>query len=529
MKRYLILILSLCCLFNNVYGQTPSAAIDSLIKFEIIAAKQRPVLLKALQNKGYPSQRVAILGGLHGFMLQKTFHIDPYKTGIIDIYDNKHINKKIQDSINTSLLVLLEKIRRAGLLTSRVYSSTLKGIDSDQYMMDVQLTGHLAEMSSRLEWLAPSKLIPVAEELHKNGIVSDSSFWRLEDDIRENKIESASQLNGYCKFNRTFNPEKYSDGPEVWLEQIHRDIAAMLPGLNFTNFSYTTIPDTGFSIGGVPGVRFKVSLTCNGRTYKHTSIPFNFRNKQGKILFDDNLGGDFHRIFNKILADEQSPYRLHLVMFSRPDGGDNYRRFTLIALQGEQAEIFMKEPCMSYMFLSMENYDNTLTSASIDSAIAGWKSIGLFAHLSEAEINQAIEDAAADEVLSINYLLTKFPAVTYSLNSAMMSPHYTYRDLLTHLAKITHGAFNPTNIRQRKVKSGVIIQYTAKGKIHTFMFSSEYAWMDVKFPAFVKGLGRENSLPGKFYPLRFEGSFVYLTTQQHEYISTHHLLDLGQE
>src|SRR5260221_4671559 len=205
-------------------------------------------------------------------MLQKTYHVDPHRTGIMFSYSGRSLNKKSQDSINTSLRMLLEKINKAGLLTDRVYTYTLKGIDSGRYVAEMQLIGYLTEMSSRLEWLAPDRLLPVAEQLHKNGIVSDSSFLQLKNDTRNGIIESAFQLNNYCKLDRTFDLTKYPDDPDLWLEQLHRDIASIVPGLDFTNFSYTTIADTSFSIRGI---RFNVSLVCNGHIYKYTSLAFN--------------------------------------------------------------------------------------------------------------------------------------------------------------------------------------------------------------------------------------------------------------
>lgn len=283
MKHYLIILFFFCGLFNRVYGQSASAAIDSLIKFRVITTQERPAMereLKYIRDKGHANYRVAILGGLENILLQKTFHIDPHKTGISYSYSNEHINKKNQDSINTSLRVSLRKIKRANLLTERVYIYTLESIDSGRFVVELQMIGSLTEMSSRLEWLAPNRLLPVAEQLHKNGIVSDSSFLRLKDDINNGKLESAFQLNNYCKHDRIFDMAKYPDDPNVWLEQMHRDIASILPGLDFTDFSYTEIPDTSFSIPWV--VRFKVILTCNGRIYKHISLPIsNYRNPRG--------------------------------------------------------------------------------------------------------------------------------------------------------------------------------------------------------------------------------------------------------
>jgi hypothetical protein len=83
MKRCLIILITFCSLFNSSYGQSSSAAIDSLVKFHVITAKERPVLEKELKETGAASYRAAILGGLEEIILQKTFHVDPRRTGII--------------------------------------------------------------------------------------------------------------------------------------------------------------------------------------------------------------------------------------------------------------------------------------------------------------------------------------------------------------------------------------------------------------------------------------------------------------
>jgi hypothetical protein len=525
MKRYLIILIIFCTLFNKAYGQSPSSSIDSLIKYGIVTTKERPIMENELKDMGHASYRVAILGGLENIILQKTYHIDPHRIGVFFSYSNEHVNKKSQDSINMSLRVLLEKIKKANLLTDRVYTFALKSIDSGRYIVELQMIGSLTEMSSRLDWLAPNRLLPIADELHKNDIVSDSSFLRLKDDINNGKIESAFQINDYCKHDRIFDLAKYPDDPNVWLEQMHRDIASILPGLDFTDFKYTEVPDTSFSI---PGIRFKVSLTCNGHTYKYISLAIsNYRSKQRKITPKDIFVEDFYRIFNKVLTDQQSPFRLHSIMFSRPAANDDLRRFALIALKGEQSDVFIKEPAMSYMLVSMDGYDSTLTSAKIDNTIAGWRKMGLFAHLSNTEVNKAIDDAQAADPFSTSNLLSNFPDVIYNLHDALTGSRRPYNKLLIQLSKITHGAFNPTKIVQIKLGRCLKRQYLSKGKIHSYIFPTAYGWLDVKFPAFMKDLSRENTLPGNFYQLLYDDSVIYLTKQQYNYAIENKLLSFA--
>jgi hypothetical protein len=526
MKRYLIILVTFCGLFSSVYGQSPSAAIDSLVKYKVITGKERLVLEKELRaNKHYDSYRVAILGGLTDIMLQKTFHINLHKTGIFYSYSKGYLNNKTRkDSTIRSLRILLGKIKKANLLTDRVYTYTLNGIDTGHFVADVQLMGHLAEMSYRLEGLSPDKLLPLAHLLHKNNIISDSSFLQLKNDISHGKIESAFQLNDYCKLDHIFDMTKYPDDPDVWLEQLHHDIASMLPGVTFSNFSYTTIPDTSYTI---PGARFKVSLTCNGRIYQHTSLAINTFRKQEKISPKDIVAADFYRIFNKILIDQQSPLQLHSIMYTNA-AGDNLRHHALIALNEEQAGVFMQKSAYSFMLISMDEYDSRLTSARVDSATAGWRNMGLFAHLSSAEISKAIDDVQADNLFSINSLLKNFPDVLYSLNDSWDNPHpprYPYADLLSNFAKITRSKFTPQQITQQKVKGGIKLQYLSGAKVHSYTFRTANGWMDAQFPAFMKHLARENNLQGNFYHLPYENAVIYLTKQQYDDAVKYSLLD----
>ena len=258
------------------------------------------------------------------------------------------------------------------------------------------------------------------------------------------------------------------------------------------------------------------------------SFVFDFKNRRSKIRPIDLMGLDIERIFNKVLADEQSPYRLHILMFSfEGTAGNNLHYPSFIALQEKQTEAFDNNQCMHYVMASFENYDNTLTSSKIDSAIAGWTKMGLFSHLSDAEISKAINDVEADDWFSINGLLADFPRVIYPVDSAFMSPEPPYTKLLNQLSIITHGAFDPTKTVQVKIKGGIKLQYLSGGKIHYHTFLTSNGWLDDSFPAFVKHLSEENNLPGKFYPLHYENAVIYLTQQQHDYAQSHKLLDLN--
>ena len=529
MKHFLIIIFTFCFLLPKVYSQSTASSLDSLVKFGVITLKDRLIIqkeLKTVKKMEQVSYRSKILGSLANIILQKTYHINPRKGGIFYAYKDETKLKINQDSINTSLRKLLDKIKRANLITERVYTYTLKEIDSSTYFVEAQFLMSLTEISYRFELLSHEKLFNTAEQLHKVDIVGDSAYARLKDDINNDKIESAFQLSNYFKVVKILDMTKYPEDPKIWLEQIHGDISSVLPGLDFTDFSFTEVPDTSFTI---PGIKFKVTLTNNGRVYKYLSLAFNnFKNPGGKIIPKDIFLEDFYRIFNKILTDQHSPYRLHSFNFVHATSDHDFNHSALIALKDEQVDVFWKHNVIPFMFVSLESYSNELTSVKLDSALAGYRKMGLFDHLTNTQIEKAIDDAQALDPTTANDLLSSFPDVVYHFRDAISGLRRPYGDLLIHLAKITHKEFNPTKIVQIKQGKGIKLQYQYKGKSHEFIFANNYGWFDVKFEAFVKSLGKANNLLGNFYFLKNDGSIIYLTPKQYNDALNNKLFDLLQ-
>lgn len=527
MKPHLIILIAICAFFNNAFGQSSSAAIDTLVKYKVIMSKDVPIIKDEFKYKYGSSDQVVLLGGIENIMLRKEFHVDPHKTGLMYNYSYDNPAPAVRDSINKSLRQLLKNINKAGLLTNRVYTYTLTEIDSGRYINQLQMVPHLVEMSSRLEWMAPSKLLPVAEALHSNGIISDSSFMRLSGDIRNGRIESSFQLNDYFKLDRTFDLTKYSEDSTLWIETYLRKISSMLPNLNFSNYGCTVEPDSSSELKLAHQVKVKISLTCNGRVYKYSTIAEQFKDREGKLRLLGIGFEYFYRIFNKALADQHSPFRLHNISFSHAGKEENHLKyFAVVALKGAQGEMFMNRPYLSYMLLSMENYDNNFTSGRIDSTIVEWQRMGLFAHLSQSEIAKGIDDAETADRYSINSLLENFPRVACSLHPTVMTSNHPYADFLKRLAATTHGEFKPVKVTEHKVKGGIKLQYVSNGKTHLQTFKWPILELDPKFPAFLKRLSFENKLSGNFYSLPDTYSVIYLTKQQHTYALEHKSLDL---
>ena len=134
MKPHLIILIAICAFFNNAFGQSSSAAIDTLVKYNVIMSKDVPIIKDEFKYKYGSSDQVVLLGGIENIMLRKEFHVDPHKTGLMYDYSYDNPAPAVRDSINKSLRQLLKNINKAGLLTNRVYTYTLTEIDSGRYI-----------------------------------------------------------------------------------------------------------------------------------------------------------------------------------------------------------------------------------------------------------------------------------------------------------------------------------------------------------------------------------------------------------
>ncbi|QEC76959.1 hypothetical protein [Mucilaginibacter ginsenosidivorax] len=77
----------------------------------------------------------------------------------------------------------------------------------------------------------------------------------------------------------------------------------------------------------------------------------------------------------------------------------------------------------------------------------------------------------------------------------------------------------------KKIKGDIKLQYLFNGRLHAHTFDTANGWLGDAFVSFIKHLGQENNLAGRFYILPYEDEVVYLTDEQHEDALKNKLLD----
>lgn len=372
-----------------------------------------------------------------------------------------------------------------------------------------------------------TSMIAFADKLLNTKTSSKENYERLLKDIKAGTIKDGFQFVAYCDKATIIKESNYPSEPEKYLELIHRDVSKLLPELSFSDFKFQVKLDSSISDSDSKFYDFVVSLKCNGKTYRQKSSYHLYSPSKNQYFGNKIDQQEFYKIFNKILADNQSIYRLHEVK-SIPNNAVDWTQFGIIALTKEQAD--MLHGAGVYFRPSYESFKNTLTSKKIETAISEFQKIGLLSHLSADQIMRATERINQQENRNLNDILQCFPQVIYFFDTELGNLEDPYKEILNEFSLISHGLFKPTNITDnfsKPTNKKATIKFSFNGKDYTKDLKVEDDWIDPSFLDLIKQAVIDNKLNGQYYELYNggqEASLIFLTTDQYQYLRTNKLL-----
>jgi len=516
----------------SVKGQTMDNTLQKLVENKLIEKKQIRDF-EELLNRNETKSNSAYLRSLYQIEFKKLTGITYSELGMQLNFADEKPKPPVQAKINEELHLYLSKLRNCGLVTVKQFNDQSKKIGNNDYVYILQLLPDLADQSAYEEWLSSDKLTKYGEKLLINNVISEKSFEKLKNDVNAGKITSHYQLVNYCKNATFFDLAKYSNDPSIYLEQIHEEVSKLLPELSFTNFKYKIEVDSTESFKDYTSYKVIVSLKANNKTYTQKSfISPNDIDKGGSFLgkIDDQ---EFYKIFNKILADNQSPLRLHEIQPTYQYGqAKKYQYFGIIVLSKNQLQMFRNLD--SYMQLSYEKFKNSLTSDQIDIAIKGYQKIGLFNHLSTSQIDKAKVRVSEQENDNLNSVLAAFPDIVCIYDTELGNLKDPYAELIKEYKRISHNQFNATEISDNfDIKNKkAIVKFKVGSKSYNKTLKIEDDWIDTNFFDFIKSVVTDQQLEGQFYELYTGGqevSIIYLTKDQYTYLKMKKLLVFADE
>ncbi|MDJ1483832.1 hypothetical protein QNI16_25250 [Cytophagaceae bacterium YF14B1] len=368
-----------------------------------------------------------------------------------------------------------------------------------------------------------------AAKLYQAKICTANNYNKLKEDINYARINNPIDFLNYCDHSLIITLDNYPDQPESYLEKIHKTTSSLLRELSFTDFKFKIVLDSAISDSSFQAYNVITSLKSHGRIYQHRSYintTDNTANKEtirlGKI--DEQ---EYYKIFNKILSDIQSPFRLHLVKNYIGNVAD-YNKFGIIMLTKEQADLVHDNGAS--FDLSYESFKNSLTSEKIDSAIAEYQKIGLLSHLTDKQIAQAKENVAQQENQILNQVLHCFPNLIYTFDTELNNLKNPNEEILIELARISRGAFIPSDIVDtfdKPINTKARISFSINGKLYTTEINANDDWIDPAFFKLINQAVTENISSGEFYELYGDGQdigFIFLTKKQANYLYLNKLL-----
>ncbi len=534
MKTISSILISFFLTANITNGQIMDSTIQKLLDLKLIDKKQVQDFQEYLNHQDEINNATYISGLFQSEFKKLTgYDYSPF-IRINFSFGKKKPKATEQTKINKELSVYLSKLKNSGLITDKQFNDQSEKIKNNEYLDIVQLLPDLSNQIDYEEWLSPDRIINYGRMLVANNITSEKAFETLKNDVNEGKIKSHYQIVDYCKKALFFDLAKYSNEPSVYLKQIHEEVSMLLPELNFTNFKYKIEVDSIESLNDYISHNVVVSLKANGKTYKQKSfISPNDIGKDGNYLGKID-GQEFYQIFNKILADNQSPLRLHQIRPNFHYGHtNNFQYFGIIALLNNQLDMFRYSS--SYIELSYEKFKNTLTSSRIDTAIKAYQQIGLLKHLTITQFEKGKEKISEQENGNLNDVLMAFPDIIHMFDTELGNLEDPYAELIRNYKKISHNDFNATEISDDfdiERKNKVVVKFKIGNKLYNKTLKIENDWIDVDFFSFIKSIVTEQNLKGQFYELYTggqEASIIYLTKEQYDYLRTNKLLVFGDE
>ena len=254
---------------------------------------------------------------------------------------------------------------------------------------------------------------------------------------------------------------------------------------------------------------------------------------------NDKLDPDFYCVFNKVLTDNGSDYRIMSI-----EGVDE-NRICLLLLNKEQLQFLKeKEKTRRFQYFDPEWYKikgtkywnsfKLIGQQETEKYFTTYDSLGLFNHLSSKQKEEEFNKLKLNFLYNAETILYEVENICLGFDWEMSSDDKPYKTAIENFASITRGEFTPQNIKDNFSFSNedVDISFEFKGKTYNTSTEVSGDWYSTKFLELINEAIQENNLSGKYYDLPDGGQMsghIYLTKDQYNYLVKHDLMEFYKE
>lgn len=414
------------------------------------------------------------------------------------------LSKAQQDSLNTGWLSYLGRLRSVGLVYPVAYRADSIDIMTGNYRYLDEILGPISLRQMQLDFWGPGQLSVVLDSLLSSGAMRQQDHDKLLKESRAYRITTIAQLLPYLQHGLSVNMRDYKDpDTSTYALHIYRDISRLLPELSFGNFKYDIDRQHywGLSSDKHP---VSVSLRANGRSYSEDGAIYINNRDSDAFFFNSRIDVDgICPLFNRVLADVRSPYRLAVVskvLGSKYDTAYDPARFTIMAITPRQYQVF--EVLKDYFDVSMTTFESNVTLSEVKKALDTISQIGLLNHLTADQSRLARAAALDTSVPDIVSVLHFFPDLMYTFDVVQRPKDGPYGPLLHHLRALSHGAFacdTATYDFSKTFRDTIGVSFSVNGTKYHREFRNSNGYFERKFFTLINEAVAGAGLPGQFY------------------------------
>ncbi|UOQ64470.1 hypothetical protein [Hymenobacter volaticus] len=431
-------------------------------------------------------------------------------------------------SARAQALLLIKQLLQAGLLTPADYQILFPLAQAGGFFSRRQLLYNSYDILGVAHRLRQNtSLVPALQQLN---LLPPNRARQLDQDLRAGRFHDPVELLNCLPHARVFHRSSYPAALPAYLEQLHREVAQLLPNMNFTDFRVEVVTpgELSYCINCSGDQDVVVRLRVDGHEYTHRSALEDIY--ANRSVYSEQ----FYWVFNQVLADRATPYRLVFVE-SEQDRylHGNTNRFGLWRLNPSQAEAL---DTLGYSVLHTTAADGftLLPTDTVAAALQAFEALGFLRHLSPAK------RAAAKARLWQARLHERQEVLHYvpgSVGQYRGDPYYTswsYARLLEVLRRLSGNLFRPMQVQDYAQRRDGYLRFSLHGRVYQTPLDQANESPDARLFQLVQRAMHEQRIPGKFYEVgsglaQARGmvvSYVFLLPEQERTIRRKHLLTL---
>jgi hypothetical protein len=364
-----------------------------------------------------------------------------------------------------------------------------------------------------------------ARNLVESGILSEEAFKHLQLDYKPNQLMGDCGLAGYSSRGLLITEESVLESREAMLTQIGQQLLAKMPlqGGTHLRVQRENLPYPDGHISYDTDNNYWVAyVDYQGKTYAQA-----FFLPESDVTPSIICFSDFRHLFNKVLSDAGSDYRLHSVeAFDLQNVGDPSRGALIYLTESQQmgwdADIFsdtLLSMLVPYTPILAENFTTEFSPSRVQGIYSELESVGFLSHLTEEEKKACWDLIWKSPVLDEMDLLMLIPGTLLPLPYYYTDPEKPYIEILGILREFTHGKFNATKIVDGSAKANPGQSFTVSFKVkkkHKLTLEDDYDMISTGFYEEVVKASEECDSESRLYFVQGKSGMAFLTNAQYQ-------------